>query len=177
MVGTYDNKAIFLDRDGILNQAIIKKNKPRSPKNLDELILNKQIKNILLELKKDYFLICITNQPEVGRKTFLKQDVEEINSHVMKYFALDDIISCFHEKDGICNCRKPKIGMLLKAQEKYSLNFSRSIVIGDRWKDVTMGKNAGCKTIFVDYKYNENIVDSPDIKLNNLEELKNNVLF
>ena len=49
MVGTYDNKAIFLDRDGILNQAIIKKNKPRSPKNLDELILNKQIKNILLE--------------------------------------------------------------------------------------------------------------------------------
>ena len=95
----------------------------------------------------------------------------------MKYFALDDIISCFHEKDGICNCRKPKIGMLLKAQEKYSLNFSRSIVIGDRWKDVTMGKNAGCKTIFVDYKYDENIVDIPDIKLSNLKELKNNVLF
>jgi D-glycero-D-manno-heptose 1,7-bisphosphate phosphatase len=177
VVANFQNKAIFLDRDGILNKAIIKNNKPKSPQNFDELILNKFLKNILLKLKKKYFLICITNQPEVGRKNFLKKEVNKINSYIKEYFNLDDVFSCFHKKDGICNCRKPKIGMILKAQKKYSLNLKKSIIIGDRWRDIAMGKIAGCKTIFIDYKYNEVAIERPDVKLNNLKELNNNVLF
>jgi D-glycero-D-manno-heptose 1,7-bisphosphate phosphatase len=175
MVTTKSEKAIFFDRDGILNKALVVNRKPRSPRNIKELIINTSIKDFLLAVKKNYYLICVTNQPEVGRKTFLKKDVDEINIFIKNYFNLDDVFSCYHEKDNICDCRKPKIGMLLEAKKKYFINLNQSIVIGDRWKDVTMGKKAGCKTIFVDYNYDETLRDQPDIKIDNLENLKNYV--
>ncbi len=175
MVRTVIDKTIFLDRDGVLNKAIVINNKPKSPKNSKELVLNKKIKKILSKAKKNYYLICITDQPEVGRNKFIKKDIEEINQIVKNYFGLDDILTCYHERDKICDCRKPNIGMLEKAKDKFSINFKKSIVIGDRWRDVSMGKKVGCKTIFVDYKYDETLKDQPDIKINNLKELENYV--
>jgi D-glycero-D-manno-heptose 1,7-bisphosphate phosphatase len=175
MVIVRSNKAIFLDRDGILNKALVINRKPKSPKNIKELIINQFLKDLLVTAKEKYYLICVTNQPEVGKNYFLKKDIDEINTYIKNYFNLDDVFSCYHKKDNICNCRKPKIGMLLKAQKKYSINLKESIVIGDRWKDITMGKKAGCKTIFIDYNYDEILRDQPDIKIDNLESLKNYV--
>lgn len=166
------SKAIFFDRDGVLNRAIVLNNRPFSPKNIKELVINKFLKKTLLEAKKNFYLICITNQPEVGRNNFLEKDVEEINISIKNYFKLNDVFSCYHSKDNVCDCRKPKIGLILQAQKKYSINLKESIVIGDRWKDITMGKLAGCKTIFVDYNYDENLIDKPDIRINHLKELK-----
>lgn len=169
------SKAIFLDRDGILNKALVVNNKPKSPKNINELVLNKSLKKFLIQAKKNFFLICLTNQPEVGRKKFSKIEIEKINKYIKDFFNLDDIFTCYHEKDNICNCRKPNIGMLLKSQKKYSIDLKESIVIGDRWKDITMGKKAGCKTIFVDYKYDEILKDKPDIIVDNINKLKSYV--
>lgn len=169
------SKAIFLDRDGILNKAIVVNNKPKSPKNINELVLNKSLKKFLLEAKKKFLLICVTNQPEVGRKKFSKIEIEKINNYIKDFFNLDDIFTCYHEKDNLCDCRKPNTGMLLKSQKKYSIDLKKSIVIGDRWKDITMGKKAGCKTIFVDYKYDEILKDKPDIIVNNINKLKSHV--
>jgi D-glycero-D-manno-heptose 1,7-bisphosphate phosphatase len=67
--------------------------------------------------------------------------------------------------------------LLLKSKKKYNINLKKSIVIGDRWKDIAMGKKAGCKTIFVDYNYNENLKDRPDVKVNNIKKLINHVYF
>ena len=98
-----------------------------------------------------------------------------MNNYIKDFFNLDDIFTCYHEKDNLCNCRKPNIGMLLKSQKKYSIDLKKSIVIGDRWKDITMGKKVGCKTIFVDYKYDEILKDKPDITVNNINKLKSHV--
>jgi D-glycero-D-manno-heptose 1,7-bisphosphate phosphatase len=174
---TKRSRAIFLDRDGILNKAIVINKKPKSPKNLSELVLNKSLKKFLLDAKKSYYLICVTNQPEVGRKKFSKTEIKKINNFIKVFFNLDDIFTCYHEKDNICNCRKPKIGLLLKSKKKYNINLKKSIVIGDRWKDIAMGKKAGCKTIFVDYNYNENLKDRPDVTVNNIKKLINHVYF
>lgn len=175
MVTNNTRKALFLDRDGILNKALVVNNKPKSPKNINELVINKPLKNFLTVAKNSFYLICITNQPEVGRNVFLKKDVDEINIFIKNYFNLDEVFTCYHKEDNICECRKPKIGMLLEAQKKYSINLSESIVIGDRWKDISMGKKACCKTIFMDYKYDESLVDEPDIKIDNLKDLENYV--
>ena len=68
---------------------------------------------------------------------------------------LDDIFVCYHDDKDNCDCRKPKPGLLLEAGKKWNVDFKKSFMIGDRWRDIEAGKNLGCKTIFLDYKYNE----------------------
>ena len=79
-----------------------------------------------------------------------------------KVLPLDDIYVCWHGQDGECKCRKPLPGMLLQVSEKYNIDFQQSYLIGDRWKDIEAGKSAGCKTIFLDYNYNELLRSQPD---------------
>ena len=172
MVNLKRSKAIFLDRDGILNEALVENKLPKAPKNINELKINFLLRDVLLELKKNYFLICVTNQPEVSRKKFNKRDVEEINTYIKDYFFLDDLLCCYHANDGECDFRKPKIGMLTHSKKKFGIILENSIVIGDRWKDIDMGNHAKCKTIFVDYSYDEKLKSRPHIILNNITNLK-----
>ena len=172
MVKFRRTKAIFLDRDGILNETLIKNNLPTSPKNITELKVNFFLRDILQDLKSVFFLICVTNQPEVGRKKFNKKDVDEINDYIQDYFSLDDLLCCYHANDGECNFRKPKIGMLNHSKKKFGISLENSIVIGDRWKDIDMGNQAKCKTIFVDYSYNEKLKSRPHVIINNIKNLK-----
>ena len=156
-------KAVFLDRDGVINRAIVREGRPFPPPSLDKLEILPDVPEALNLLKESGFLlIVVTNQPDVGRGTQKQENVEEMHTYLVNKLPLDDIFVCWHGQDGECKCRKPLPGMFLQASEKYSVDFQQSYLIGDRWKDIEAGKTAGCKTIFLDYHYNELLRSQPD---------------
>jgi transaldolase len=151
------NKAFFFDRDGILNKAIVKNRKPYSPKFPHQLEKNYEILNLIKHLKKNKFIIIvITNQPELSRGGLFKYSSIFMNFLIEKYFLIDEIFVCGHNKKDRCNCRKPKNGMLISAAKKWNIDFKKSFLIGDRWKDIEAGNSVGCKTIYIDYNFKMN---------------------
>lgn len=152
-------KAIFLDSDGVLNTAIIKDGKPLAPTTLAELEIPAEVKPALDKLKAaGYLLICVTNKPDIERGLMTQADVDAIYNKMRAELPLDDVCICYVENS---DCYKPKPGLLLSAAKKYSLDLSQSYMIGDRWRDVGAGQNAGCKTIWIDRNYTEKKPDPP----------------
>lgn len=149
-------KAIFLDRDGVLNDAIIKHRKPHPPFSLAELTIPPDAEHALSQLKMaGFLLIGATNQPDVARGIVTRITVEEINAVLIKTLHLDDILVCYHDDGDQCACRKPLPGLLLNAAQIYNIDLTHSIMIGDRWKDIEAGIEAGCKTIWLRNHYLE----------------------
>lgn len=149
-------KAIFLDRDGVLNKVILKNGKPHPPANLQELSLSDDVHSALNTLKSQGFLLIgATNQPDVARGTTQRDAVEAINKTLMSLLPLTEIRACYHDDADACACRKPLPGLLLTAAEEHGIDLQQSIMIGDRWKDIEAGKNAGCKTIWLRCDYDE----------------------
>jgi len=149
-------KAVFLDRDGVINKAIIKDGKPLSPNSLKELEILPGVRQSITKLKKLKFVcLVVTNQPNVSRKIVDKNSVIQINNFLKNEIPFDDVFVCYHDDKDNCDCRKPKPGLLLEAGKKWDVDFKKSFMIGDRWRDIEAGKKLGCKTIFLDYKYNE----------------------
>ena len=156
-------KAIFLDRDGVINKAIVKNGLPTPPNLLDELKILPGVKESILKLKKlNFVCIVVTNQPDVSRRKINKNTVIKINNFLKKKIKLDDIFVCYHDDKDNCNCRKPKPGLLLQAGKKWNVDFKKSFMIGDRWKDIQAGENVGCKTIYLDYSYKDIKPKNPD---------------
>ena len=164
-------KAIFFDRDGVLIEAPVdEKNKPKSIRNVKELRFTKDIIQICKFLKKDYLLFMITNQPDFIRRNNTKKNIIEINKFVKKKLNLSKVFVCFCEKDS-CPNRKPNPGMIRKASKLFNLSLKNSYVIGDRWRDIGAGKKAGCKTIFIDRKYNEKNPYKSDFSVNSTDKI------
>jgi D-glycero-D-manno-heptose 1,7-bisphosphate phosphatase len=173
------NTAIFLDRDGVLNEAIIKNGKPYSPASLSELTIPTDVKSALNTLKSQGFLLIgATNQPDVARGKTTRDHVEAIHSILMTLLPLDDIRVCYHDDVDHCICRKPSPGLLLEAAKKYDIDLQQSIMIGDRWKDIEAGKNAGCKTIWLRCDYEEpSPPRAPDFIASSLREAADWILL
>ncbi len=148
--------AIFLDRDGIINQAVVRAGKPYPPASLSELEL---IPGAIDSLKKladaGYVLIGITNQPDVARGTQTREVVETINSYIKTELPITEIFACYHDNQDDCPCRKPKPGLILEGAKKFDIDLTKSWMVGDRWKDISAGQAAGLRTVFVDYHYDE----------------------
>ena len=163
------NKAIFLDRDGVINKVNLVAGKPYPPKDISELILLPKVDEAL-QLLKDagYLLIVITNQPDVARGKMKIETVEVINQFLKNLLPINDIFTCYHDDIENCNCRKPKPGNILKAANQYNINIQNSFMIGDRWRDVEAGISAGCKTFYIDYTYQEKQPASYDYKVKSL---------
>lgn len=156
-------RAVFLDRDGIINRAEIHEKKPYPPLRLGEVFVIDGVKELIKKWHNEgYLVIVITNQPDVGNHSVSQNKVEKINNYLKSQVNFDDIFVCYHSQREECNCRKPKIGLFLQAKAKYNIDLEESYMIGDRWKDIEAGKNAGCKTIFIDYDYNEMKPKKPD---------------
>lgn len=169
-------KAVFLDRDGVLNKAEIIDGKPFPPASVDKLEIPEGVKDGLISLKKaGYLLIVITNQPDVSRKTTTEERVSEMNEYLRKELLLDDVFCCFHDNTDNCDCRKPKPGMVFSASKKWNIDLSNSFLIGDRWRDIETGKNVGLRTILIDYHYDEKYVE-PDFTCQNFTEATNIIL-
>lgn len=166
------DKAIFLDRDGVLIEAPTINKLPKSAKSLSEVKVCRGIKKFCNFYKKKYFLIMITNQPDFSRKKNTKKNINEINNYLKKILKLDYIFTCFC-KNNKCENRKPNPGMILKGQKKFKLDLSKSYVIGDRWKDIGAGKKANCKTILIDKEYDEYMKFRPTYRVKNLKKIYN----
>ena len=85
-----------------------------------------------------------------------------MNNFLKKEIELDDIFVCYHDDKDNCNCRKPKPGLLLQAGKKWNVDFKKSFMIGDRWRDIQAGEKVGCKTIYLDYNYKDIKPKNPD---------------
>lgn len=167
-------KAVFLDRDGVINHTIEINNKHYPPRSLQEFVIFEDVFPALNLLKSAGFLLIVaTNQPDVGRKTQDLKIVESIHNYIKKTLPLDDIYTCYDEYSPDY---KPKPGMLISASEKYQIDRSQSYMVGDRWRDVGAGKAASCFTIFIDRNYAEPLTETPDYICFNLLEAASFIL-
>jgi D-glycero-D-manno-heptose 1,7-bisphosphate phosphatase len=164
-------RAVFLDRDGVINRAFVREGKSYPPASLEEVEILPQVQWALNNLKTTgYLLIVVTNQPDVATGKTSKLAVDEINSYLANSLPIDEFRTCYHDdKDG-CHCRKPLPGALLDAAIAYQIDLKNSFMIGDRWKDIEAGAAAGCKTFFINYGYHEKQPDYPDFIVSSLAE-------
>jgi D-glycero-D-manno-heptose 1,7-bisphosphate phosphatase len=166
-------RAVFLDRDGVINRALERDSKPYPPRNLSEFEILPGVPEACAKLKAACFLLVVaTNQPDVGRGTLKKEIVEAIHAEMRRQLPLDRVEVCYHSgKDNSeCDCRKPKPGMLLRAASELGIDLAQSWMVGDRWRDVDCGHAAGCRTIFIDCGYAEELRQKPDFSAGNLIE-------
>ncbi len=161
-------RAVFLDRDGVINRAVVRDGKPYAPPSVDALELADGAEDGLRKLHQAGFrLIVVTNQPDVARGTQTREAVEAIHAHLRQALPLDEILACYHDGDA-CDCRKPKPGALLDAARRHGLLLEQSYMIGDRWRDVEAGQRAGCQCLFVDQGYAERQPVAPFVRVTSL---------
>ena len=162
-------RAVFLDRDGVLNDAMVREGKPYPP-SLDQLRIADGAPAALARLREaGYRLIVVTNQPDVARGTTSRAEVDAIHERLAAAMPLDDFLVCEHDGDG-CECRKPKPGALLAAAARYGIDLKRSFLIGDRWRDVEAAQRAGCTALFLDRGYDEQQPAEPFVRVGGIAE-------
>jgi D-glycero-D-manno-heptose 1,7-bisphosphate phosphatase len=155
-------KAIFLDRDGVLNRAIIRNGKPYPPGNLEELEILPDVPGALAALKAcGFLLLVVTNQPDVARGGQQREVVENMHAKLRESLPIDGFFVCYHDDKDACDCRKPKPGLLFQAALTYGLDLATCYLIGDRWRDIEAGQAAGCATAWIDRGYSERSASKP----------------
>jgi D-glycero-D-manno-heptose 1,7-bisphosphate phosphatase len=156
-------RAVFLDRDGVLNRALVVDNVPHPPQDESEVEILPGVSEALgLLAARGFRLIVVTNQPDVSRGTQSRAVIETINHHLTLRLPLDEVLVCYHDMPAQCECRKPKAGLLLTAAQTFNLDLARSFMIGDRWSDVVAGATAGCTTFLLDMPYSDRSRCAPD---------------
>ena len=170
-------RAVFLDRDGVINKAKVVGNKPYPPATVEALEILPGVEQATRLLHEaGWKLIVVTNQPDVARGKVSISDVEKINRSLYETLPLDEIRTCFHDDMDNCACRKPKPGLILAAAFELRIDLSNSFMVGDRWRDIEAGRSAGCKTCFIDYRYDEQLRSTPDYRVNSLLDLTQIIL-
>lgn len=165
-------RAVFLDRDGVLNRAILLHGKPHPPANVAEFeILPGAVEACRALKEAGFVLIVVTNQPDVARGTQQRSVVEAINDTLLSVVPLDDIKVCYHDDQDHCSCRKPLPGLLIEAAKEWQIDLSASFMVGDRWKDIESGLRAGCRTILIGVDYGEEKLSAPDHRVHSLAEV------
>ncbi len=167
-------RAVFLDRDGVVNRAILREGKPYPPATLSDVRLLPGVREACRKLREAGFaLILITNQPDIARGSITAEQVTDIHTRLKRYLQLDDVRVCPHDDQALCDCRKPKPGLLLEAARTLNIDLAASFMVGDRWRDVEAGHRAGCRAIFVDYGYRERRPDGSYLTVHSLSEAAN----
>ncbi len=142
--------AVFLDRDGVLNRALLEKGHAHPPATLDEVEILPGVPEALQALKaRGYWLIVVTNQPDVARGRQSRAMVEAINARLQERLPLDEVRVCYHDDADDCECRKPRPGMLLRASRQLDIDTTQSILVGDRKADIDAGRAAGVSRCYL----------------------------
>ena len=160
-------RAVFLDRDGVINRNTVRDGRPVGPTTLADFVILPGVPEAVEAFRTaGYLVIVATNQPAAGTGL-----VEAMHAKMRQAVRLDDVKICTHAEAENCNCRKPKPGLLLEAAKERGIALSESWMIGDRWRDIDAGKTAGCRTIFVDHHYaNGPRPKAPDFTVGSLAE-------
>jgi D-glycero-D-manno-heptose 1,7-bisphosphate phosphatase len=173
--------AVFLDRDGVLNQPFVRDGLPFPPATVEDFEFYPGVAEECARLKAAGFvLIVVTNQPDVGRGTQKRKAVDAMHEKLRAAVpSIDAIEVCYHagSKYGEpCACRKPKPGMLLRAAAGHDIDLKRSFLIGDRWRDVDCARAAGCRAVFIDHGYCEALREKPEFIVTSFSEAVATVL-
>lgn len=164
-------RAVFLDRDGVINRAQVRNGRPYPPADLSELEIPPDVPEALERLRAAGFrLIVVTNQPDVARGTQTCAGVESIHTALKARLPLDEFRVCYHDDADRCHCRKPEAGLLIEAARDAGLNLASCYMVGDRWRDIEAGRRAGCITIFIDHGYVEKKPVDFDVRVKSLME-------
>ena len=155
-------KAVFLDRDGVLNRPVVRDGKPYPPAAPDQLEIYSDAAPALAGLKDaGYLLIVVTNQPDVARGTQNRGAVAAINAALGTALGIDEFLVCWHDDGDECDCRKPKPGLVLRAATAHHIDLTQSFLVGDRWRDIDCGAAARVRTVLIDRHYQERPPASP----------------
>jgi len=152
-------KAIFLDRDGVINQE-----RKDYVKKVEEFIILENVSNAINLIKNHNFLvIIITNQSAVNRKLLTIENLNKIHKKLQNYLKIhntsfDGVYFCPHTPNQNCNCRKPKPGLIIQAVNDFKIEISKSFMIGDSKTDIQAAENAGCKGILL--KKNQTLLEA-----------------
>lgn len=159
------NKAVFLDRDGVINKAIIKDGEAYSPRYFSEFEFAENVDKHINRLKDaGYLIIVVTNQPSIVRGSMNISELDRMTRSIQSYLAVDEILICIHDDIDNCTCRKPKPGMLFDAAWRHKIGLNKSFLVGDGWRDMEAAINAGCKGILIDTCYNKAVDCSRRVK-------------
>jgi D-glycero-D-manno-heptose 1,7-bisphosphate phosphatase len=164
------NRAVFLDRDGVLTRALVRNGKAYAPVNPAEMEIDADAPAALARLKAaGFLLLVITNQPDVARGITRLEDVETMHATLRAALPLDAFFVCYHDNQDACDCRKPQPGMLIAAAAEHRIDLAASFMVGDRWRDVDAGAAAGCRTVWIDRGYREQApACAPDARVDSL---------
>ncbi len=156
-------RAVFLDRDGVLNEATIRDGHPHPPATIADVRLLPGAADACSRLADaGWQLVVVTNQPDIARGTCAAADVDAVNQAVVAGLPIEEVIVCPHDDDDRCACRKPLPGMIVDAAERLGIDLEACVLVGDRWRDIDAGSAAGVETFFVDHGYDEHLRETPD---------------
>lgn len=160
-------RAVFLDRDGVINKPVVREGRPYPPAAVKDFELYQDVPAGCARLvAAGYLLIVVTNQPDVARGTQTRAEVDMMHQKMLE--ALPQIARvevCWHAGTAWadpCDCHKPQPGMVLRAAKALNIDLAQSFLIGDRWRDVDCGHAVGCRTVFIDWNYSEALKQAPD---------------
>ena len=150
MIAARSRPAVFLDRDGVLNEAFVRDGVPTPPRSLEEFRILPGVANACSELRRAGFvLVVVTNQPDVARGKQTRAEVDRMHERLRSLVPLDEVCVCLHDDCDACACRKPRPGLLLDAAARLNLDLTRSASVGDRWRDIEAARRAGVTAIYV----------------------------
>jgi D-glycero-D-manno-heptose 1,7-bisphosphate phosphatase len=165
-------KTIFLDRDGIINDVVLRDSKVESPRTVSEFKIRPEFINFYKEIDTGGFnLFVISNQPDIARNKMDIKELEIMTEQLNSNFSFKEISYCIHDDSDNCNCRKPKPGMIINLLDKHNLQKEESILVGDSSKDISAGKNAGIKTVVLQTDYNRDSDINSDFEVGSLTEI------
>ncbi len=168
------NRAVFLDRDGVIIRTDVLDGKPYAITSLEALEVLPGAADAIQRLRDaGFMIIVVSNQPDVAAGKVTRDVVEAVNAELMEKLAIDEIKVCY---DSAAPCYKPRPGMLLEAAREHDITLDRSYMVGDRWRDIGAGKAAGCMTVFIDKGYSEQAPENPDNVVQNLAEAADLIL-
>ena len=167
-------RAVFLDRDGVLNRSILIEGVPKPPTSTEDVEILAGVVEAIQILKNHGFVpVVVTNQPDVARGVTTRSQVESINTYIGAVTGIEYFYSCFHDEPDHCDCRKPAPGLIYRASLELDLSVHESFMVGDRWRDISAGQSAGCQSFFIDYSYLETMPNMPYRKVSSLLEAAN----
>jgi D-glycero-D-manno-heptose 1,7-bisphosphate phosphatase len=164
-------QAVFLDRDGVLNEPVIVDGRPVPPDSVDTVVVAAGAEDACLALRRaGFMLILVTNQPDIARGTRDRRTVDAINEELRARLGLDDVLVCPHDDADGCTCRKPLPGLILEAATRWDVHLGDSVMVGDRWRDIEAGRSSGCRTVLVEREYDEARATGADLVVASLRE-------
>jgi len=163
---------VFLDRDGTLNEQIVRDGLPYPPYGYNDFRLFPGVAAGCRALcEAGFVLVVATNQPDVERGTQTKEAVEAMHTLLRSQIPdIERIEVCYDPGPAPTRRRKPEPGMLLDAAKALDLDLTRSWMVGDRWRDVDCGQRAGVRTVLIDFGYAEALREQPDIVVHSFPE-------